>query len=72
MATPATYAVTWAPAFADANYSVEVSKSGTSLAGVDLSYSNKTATGCTITLKNTTLASLAIAAGVLDLIAIHN
>lgn len=64
--------VLWDTPFADANYEIELTPQGTSLLGVRLSYTSKTAAGFSLLLTNLGALSLAIAAGVVDATALHN
>jgi hypothetical protein len=70
--TPTTVQVTFATPFADANYEVFLSKPSSGLLGVELGWLNKTASGFTLTLRNTGAASLAVLASSVDYYAIHN
>lgn len=72
VATPATAPVMFATAFADTNYEVFLSKPAGGLLGIELGWQNKTTTGFTLTLRNTGVASLAVAASAADYFAIHN
>lgn len=71
LAAPATVAVTLPTAFADASYELFFTKASGGLLNTELGWLNKTAAGFTLTLRNTSLATLALPAGSVEVFAIH-
>lgn len=67
-----TLQVTWSPAFADDKYSVVAECEGAALLGLEATVTARTATGCTVQLKNSLGLNLALGAGTISLLATHD
>lgn len=74
VATPGVATVNFSPPYSDNKYRVVLGKSSTSLLALDLSVpeASKTVSSFAIHLRNTGLASLAVAAGTVDYIIMHD